>query len=150
MGMKKVCVFILISLFLISFISAFGYGDQGKLRIITANVTYITTNVSGDYNYNQTYTDGTYNSTYAPWAYNMTVGGIGSYNYNEEAAGSITGGSVVDERILGSGKNKVSGYDRSAEWILAPSTLYTFAIEAHADNIRASLILDWYEHTPKG
>jgi len=81
---------------------------------------------------------------------NNTVPVVGSYNYNEEAAGSITGGSVVDERILGSGKNKVSGYDRSAEWILAPSTLYTFAIEAHADNIRASLILDWYEHTPKG
>ena len=74
----------------------------------------------------------------------------GEYSFNEDAGGGeVTGGTVIDEKILGSGMDKVSGEGRSAEWILAPDTVYAFVIISAAASIRANITIDFYEHTPK-
>jgi len=81
---------------------------------------------------------------------NETVPQAGYYNYNEDAAGGeVTAGTTIIERTIGAGKDKVGGQERSQEWILKKNTLYAFVLVAQADNIRANIAIDFYEHTPK-
>ena len=81
---------------------------------------------------------------------NETVPQAGFYNYNEDAAGGdVTAGTTIIERTIGAGKDKVGGEARSSEWILKKNTLYAFVLVAQADNIRANIAIDFYEHTPK-
>ena len=75
---------------------------------------------------------------------------VGEYTYEEAATGRISAdGTVLIGHTIGAGKDKVSGDSRGGEWILKKDTLYAFALIAQADNIRANIDVQFYEHTPK-
>ena len=74
----------------------------------------------------------------------------GEYTYEEAATGRVSAdGTVLLQHTIGSGKDKVSGESRGGEWVLKHSTLYAFLLIANADNIRANIDVQMYEHTSK-
>lgn len=67
-------------------------------------------------------------------------------NYFTRNATITADGTNIYSELIGSGKNKQSGDSRSdLEWILKPSTTYSYRILSQANGNVINLILVWYE-----